>query len=491
MAFAGYAAEQQRRARYRSRGARRARFYILGCIPGASPPRCLLVSSSRRPPVPSRSPLTLRLHLFLSSLPATLPNLLALVFGSSLVTMYLAWRVAGPPRDDDPPSFERGRRASSLADVVSASAYVSPSVVATGDAPSPAFCARPDPMVCAHGTVGAAAWPADAPARRPLPNTVPALAAVVAAGHRCVEVDVSRTRDGHLVALHARELKNLTGGRLTNPGDATLAEILNLPVPGGGYAVATFAEAMATVMHRGLDQITVDFKEGPPHGIAGFAQSALSAIALVDDAGTGCPECVYWGKSDAVALDVLREIPEARVGYTVANFSVAMRNAGLHRVDAARRPVVSSAYVAAVQSEMIEPSTTRAARAAGTRKIYAWTVNDPAKIRRVANHGVDGIVTDEPELATATVRAMRRMCAGGGGSGSGSSSGGGGTEASGTPKRSEGFRAEAERAAGRAERSDASTARSRDDSRTRTRTRTWTRWEGRRTSPGLRRGGES
>ena len=31
MAFAGYAAEQQRRARYRSR-ARRARFYVLGCL---------------------------------------------------------------------------------------------------------------------------------------------------------------------------------------------------------------------------------------------------------------------------------------------------------------------------------------------------------------------------------------------------------------------------------------------------------------------------
>ena len=147
-------------------------------------------------------------------------------------------------------------------------------------------------------------------------------------------------------------------------------------------------------------------------------------------------------------------------------------------MDAARRPVVSSAYVAAVQSEMIEPSVTRAARVAGTRKIYAWTVNDPAKIRRVANHGVDGIVTDEPELATATVRAMRQMCGGGGG-----------TETSGKPKRSDGFREEAERAAGRAERraerSDASLSRSRDDSRART------RWEGRRTSPGWRHGGES
>ena len=63
------------------------------------------------------------------------------------------------------------------------------------------------------------------------------------------------------MALHARELRRLTANRHANVGELTLEEILNLPVPGGGYSVATFAEAMATVMHRGLAQITVDFKE--------------------------------------------------------------------------------------------------------------------------------------------------------------------------------------------------------------------------------------
>ena len=59
--------------------------------------------------------------------------------------------------------------------------------------PSAAFCALPfDPLVCAHGTVGASFWPAGSSVERPLPNTVPALAAVVAAGHACVAVDVSR-----------------------------------------------------------------------------------------------------------------------------------------------------------------------------------------------------------------------------------------------------------------------------------------------------------
>ena len=121
--------------------------------------------------------------------------------------MYLAWRVAGPPRDDDPPSFERGRRASSLANVVSASAYVSPSVVATGDAPSPPFARAQTPWYAPTAPSAQPRGPPTPPAVAPSPNTVPALAAVVAAGHRCVEVDVSRTRDGHLVALHARELK--------------------------------------------------------------------------------------------------------------------------------------------------------------------------------------------------------------------------------------------------------------------------------------------
>ena len=100
-----------------------------------------------------------------------------------------------------------------------------------------------------------------------MPNTVPALLAAVAAGHRCIEVDVSRTSDGHLVALHSRELKTLTEGRVTSPGDVTLAEVMQLdagPAPPG--RIATFAEALGALVGKGLTQITVDFKDNPPHG---------------------------------------------------------------------------------------------------------------------------------------------------------------------------------------------------------------------------------
>ncbi|HEY8647180.1 MAG TPA: glycerophosphodiester phosphodiesterase [Gaiellaceae bacterium] len=38
--------------------------------------------------------------------------------------------------------------------------------------------------------------------------------------------------------------------------------------------------------------------------------------------------------------------------------------------------------------------------------VLAWTVNDPAGVRRVTAAGVDGIVSDDPEMALATLLAL-------------------------------------------------------------------------------------
>ena len=64
----------------------------------------------------------------------------------------------------------------------------------------------------------------------------------------------------------------------------------------------------------------------------------LAEVGLADPTGAGCLECVYWGKEDNIMLDVVRELPEAKVGYTIANFSAALREAG---VDQARTDVHS------------------------------------------------------------------------------------------------------------------------------------------------------
>ena len=55
---------------------------------------------------------------------------------------------------------------------------------------------------------------------------------------------------------------------------------------------------------------------------------------------------------------------------------------------------------------MIAPALTRRLRGENVPDVYAWTVNDEASVRRVANHGVHGIVTDEPEEARVRPRSL-------------------------------------------------------------------------------------
>lgn len=53
---------------------------------------------------------------------------------------------------------------------------------------------------------------------------------------------------------------------------------------------------------------------------------------------------------------------------------------------------------------LITPGLIAAAHAAG-KKVFAWTINRKASMLRLANSGVDGIVSDKTELLVATLRA--------------------------------------------------------------------------------------
>jgi hypothetical protein len=122
--------------------------------------------------------------------------------------------------------------------------------------PSPAFCALPPPLVCAHGGDVAAAPP----------NTAAAFAAALAGGARCVEVDVSRTLDGQLVVLHSRELGRLlelAGGGAprgrTAPGAQPQVQGW-LAGPPPRFPPA----ALATIMHSLRPRLAVGLQDWSP-----------------------------------------------------------------------------------------------------------------------------------------------------------------------------------------------------------------------------------
>lgn len=105
---------------------------------------------------------------------------------------------------------------------------------------------------------GAAAQPTDAPPTDSLPrplavahrgdpyrfreNTLPSVAAALAAGADAVEVDVQLTRDGVPVLLHDATLKRLWG--LDRPVRALTAERLAAQRFEGGQRVPALAEAL-------------------------------------------------------------------------------------------------------------------------------------------------------------------------------------------------------------------------------------------------------
>ena len=43
------------------------------------------------------------------------------------------------------------------------------------------------------------------------------------------------------------------------------------------------------------------------------------------------------------------------------------------------------------------------------KQVYVWTVNDPVSMSRMISLGVDGIITDEPEMARQVLKERATM----------------------------------------------------------------------------------
>ena len=257
-------------------------------------------------------------------------------------------------------------------------------------APSAAFCARDDPIVCAHG--GDVREGELANTRAPLTRA--------SRLYDCVEIDVARTNDGALVAMHGRDVRRFTRGALSDVGEVSRDE-LEMWNADGAEAL-DFERALGAALERGratLGQITIDFKENAPKGGRGLAEAVVTVGKTL-----GCEQCLYWGKSDETVREALR-LGAKRVGFVVANFSAVLRAQRFDQLHGR----VKGAHAVAVQSEMVTTDFVRKARKKRLA-VHVWTVNDEDAMQRIVNFGVDGIVTDEPQLLKRTLERMRRQC---------------------------------------------------------------------------------
>ena len=205
-------------------------------------------------------------------------------------------------------------------------------------------------------------------------NTVAAFEAALGAGLDGLEVDVQRTRDGHLVLTHDFEL----GGHRVVDADL---ETLRAAAP----QLPTFDELVAVVRRYPGTLLNVELKSlgWRDRGLPAAVAEALRASDLADR--------TVVSSFSPVALARFRlRAPEVRTGYLWTarpDVPLGFRSpwpAGWLHVDALH-PHHSSVTADAVTQW----------RRCGAL-VSTWTVNDPVDVARVRAAGVDGIIGDDP-----------------------------------------------------------------------------------------------
>ena len=223
-------------------------------------------------------------------------------------------------------------------------------------------------------------------------NTLPAFEHAVSLGFRYLETDVHLTADGVLVAFHDPDLSR-TCGVDRNISDMTAGEVAEVRVDGR----ARIPE-MAELLQRFPDvRFNVDCKSDAAAG-------PLAALVRGHDA----IDRICIGSFSHARLVKLRSLLGRELLTCMSPQEIAaLRLSGQVRGTARRVAQVPVRYGGSRRMRGIEIVTPRFIRRAHDHgvAVHVWTINDPAEMDRLLDLGVDGLMTDRPEILRDTLVA--------------------------------------------------------------------------------------
>ena len=201
-------------------------------------------------------------------------------------------------------------------------------------------------------------------------NTMPAIRAALRLAVDFVEIDVHETRDGEVVVFHDYRLDRICGVR-KRVRDATLAEMKRRN-PG----IPSLAEVLRAC--RGRARVLIEIKSATPHKVAAVIKRCRMERGVI----------VF-----SLSIPVMKAFAE--VAPRVPRFGLIARNlkssiANLKSVEVGgvglgRRLVTSPTIVRDLHHQRL--------------RVFVWTVNRRAEMRRLIAWGVDGLITNHPDRA--------------------------------------------------------------------------------------------
>lgn len=227
----------------------------------------------------------------------------------------------------------------------------------------------------------------------PIPDgTIAAAERSIALGVEILEMDVRLTRDGHAVILHDATVDRTTDGR--GPvADLSLADLKRLDagvrfgVP--GERIPTVAGLLAAV--RGRAWVTLELK------VVAAADRVVEAIRAADAFG--------WAVVRSPDLEGLGALKRGEPRLLTGAMAPLPAPGGRDALSERLVALGVAAYTPGSNAALTREDVARF-QAAGIA-VWATLANEEPEMGRLAALGVDGIITDKPDLLLSVLRAGR------------------------------------------------------------------------------------
>lgn len=214
-------------------------------------------------------------------------------------------------------------------------------------------------------------------------NTLVAFGRAWALGLRYLETDIRLTRDGQLVCFHDATLDRVSDGR--GPvGRHTLEQLRAVRV--GGEPICTLAEALAAFPKA---RFTVDVKE--PGAVAALA-------AVLDEPSVARRVCAAGAWDGRLAR--LRELApnvHTALGWRTLTTLISCSRARVRVPHWVRRAAYAHVPIRLGRLPVFADRIVPGAHAHGIN-VIVWTVDDAPTMHRLLDAGVDGIISDRPDV---------------------------------------------------------------------------------------------
>ena len=222
-------------------------------------------------------------------------------------------------------------------------------------------------------------------------NTLASIHQAIADKTDWVEIDVQETADGEVVVMHDSDFMKLAGNK-TKIWDATLPQLAEIDI-GSWFDPSFSAERVPTLkevleVSKGKAKVVIELK------YYGHDKKLEQRVAEIVEATDMVNEIAIM----SLKYDAVKKMRSVRPDWKI----------GLLSTTAIGDLTSLETDFLAVSMGMASGGFVRRVHESG-KKIFVWTVNDPISMSRMISLGVDGLITDEPEMARQVLADRKKL----------------------------------------------------------------------------------